>query len=106
MSGYTDPWAFMWRAATEAVGSGALDGDGLSPSWVCPGPYRLHRHLPHLPLSAESAEIGPLLRKVARYRLTLGQPDPDHLLEALSDDDALDDALAEELIIDLAPRRE
>jgi hypothetical protein len=75
----------------------------MSPSWVSPGPHRIHRHLPHLPLSAESADLGPLLRRVARYRLTLGQPDPEQLLEVLSTGDHIDEVLAE-LVIDLAPR--
>jgi hypothetical protein len=99
-----EPWSAMWKAGTEAARSATSAGDGMSPSWVSPGPHRIHRHLPHLPLSAESADIGPLLRRVARYRLTLGQPDPEQLLEVLSAGDHIDEALARELVIDLAPR--
>ena len=98
------PWSAMWNAGTEAARSDTSASDGMSPSWVSPGPHRIHRHLPHLPLSAEDADIGPLLRRVARYRLTLGQPDPEQLLEVLSDGDAIDEAMARELVIDLAPR--
>ncbi len=101
-----EPWCALWKAGTEAARSDTSAGDGMSPSWVSPGPYRIHRHLPHLPLSAERADIGPLLRRVARYRLTLGQPDPEQLLEVLSEGDAIDEALATELVIDLTPRRE
>jgi hypothetical protein len=43
---------------------------------------------------------------VARYRLTLGQPDPEQLLEVLSEGDAIDEGLARELVIDLTPRGE
>jgi hypothetical protein len=99
-----EPWGAMWNAATTVAKLEPNDSDGMSPSWVCRGPHKIHRHLPHLPLSAETAEIGPLLRRVARYRLTLGQPDPEQLLQALSDGNALDEAIARELIIDLAPR--
>lgn len=101
-----EPWAALWEAGTEAARSDTSAGDGMSPSWVSPGPHRIHRHLPHLPLSAEAADIDPLLRRVARYRLTLGQPDPEQLLEVLSEGDAIDEALARELVIDLAPRSE
>jgi hypothetical protein len=99
-----EPWSAMWKAGTEAARADTSAGDGMSPSWVSPGPHRIHRHLPHLPLSAEDADIGPLLRRVARYRLTLGQPNPEQLLEVLSAGDAIDDALARELVIDLTPR--
>jgi hypothetical protein len=57
-------------------------------------------------MRAETADIGPLLRPVARYRLTLGQPAPEQLLEVLSEGDAINEALARELVIDLAPRCE
>ncbi len=99
-----EPWSAMWTAGTEAARSDTSASDGMSPSWVSPGSHRIHRHLPHLPLSAEDADIGPLLRRVARYRLTLGQPDPEQLLEVLSEGDAIDEALARELVIDLTPR--
>jgi len=101
-----EPWCAMWKAGIEAARSDTSAGDGMSPSWVSPGPHRIHRHLPHLPLSAEDADIGPLLRRVARYRLTLGQPNPEQLLEVLSQGDAIDEALARELVIDLTPRGE
>ena len=101
-----EPWSAMWKAGTEAARSDTSAGDGMSPSWVSPGPHRIHRHLPHLPLGAENADIGPLLRRVARYRLTLGQPDPEQLLEVLSASAAIDEALARELVIDLTPQDE
>ncbi|HMJ34773.1 MAG TPA: hypothetical protein VK501_12745 [Baekduia sp.] len=101
-----EPWRALWEAGTDAARAASPSDDGMAPSWVSLGPHRIQRHLPHLPLSAESADIGPLLRRVARYRLTLGQPNPDHLLEVLSEGDAIDEALARELIIDLTPRDE
>lgn len=99
-----EPWSAMWKAGTEAAWSDTTASNGMSPSWVSPGPHRIHRHLPHLPLGAEQEEIGPLLRRVARYRLTLGQPDPEQLLEVVSEGDGIDENLAQELVIDLTPR--
>ena len=54
-------------------------------------------------MSAERAAIGGLLRQVALYRLTLGQPDPERLLDALNAGGAIDERLARKLVLDLTP---
>lgn len=93
-----NPWAEMFRLATDERGPGLSD---IYPSWIPPlaGAARIERYVPALPLSKESHALRRLLRTVGAYRLVLGQPRQEDLLRYLGNSAAdLDD-----LRIDLEP---
>ncbi|MBM4607487.1 helicase [Rhodococcus hoagii] len=93
-----DPWAAMFAAAEAAKSPTDTD---LVPNWVYtrPGGATIERYVPAMPLSRESVRYQRLLRTVAAYRLTLGQPRQEDLVRYLNDGDADGDVLR----IDLSP---
>ncbi len=98
----SDPWAALFDAAVAARGTASND---LVPYWVFPGDHHIERVVPNLPLSREIGRLSALRRSVAAYRLVIGQPRQDDLLQWLASrysEDELRD-LQEELRIDLAP---
>lgn len=96
--GCTDPWSTMFAAAEAAK---TPEDTGLVPDWVYarPGGATIERYVPAMPLSRESVRYQRLLRTVAAYRLTLGQPRQEDLVRYLSDGAADGEVLQ----IDLAP---
>ena len=92
-----DPWSAMFDEAVSELADGENE---LMPYWIYPGEAKIERHVPMLPLSREVAKLARLKRDVARYRLVLGQPRQDDLIEYLGDLPA--EKLAE-LRIDLSP---
>ncbi|MBM3673034.1 MAG: helicase [Actinobacteria bacterium] len=101
----SDPWAAMFASAAKATGD--TDGE-LSPYWVfCPegSPARIERHLPLLPLSRDLSKLDRLLKGVAAYRLSFGQPRQEELVHYLADRIPPDELaeLVQRLRIDLSP---
>lgn len=98
----TDPWDALFEAAVAARGSSTND---LVPYWVFPGDHHIERIVPNLPLSREVGRLAALKRSVAAYRLVLGQPRQDDLLQWLASRYSADELrdLQEELRIDLTP---
>lgn len=98
-----DPWGDPWAAMFEFAGS--MNASDLAPCWIfdeCEAPVRVRRTL-LLPSLSREAEIWPLLkRRLALYRLVLGQPRQEDLLAALERGD-ITEVQAREWRIDLSP---
>lgn len=97
-----NPWDALFDAAVAARGPSTND---LVPYWVFPGDHHIERIVPNLPLSREVGRLAALRRSVAAYRLVLGQPRQDDLLQWLASRYSADELreLQEELRIDLTP---
>lgn len=90
-----DPWRAMFDAAERA----REPGDPLiNPFWVFPleGGATIERYVPAMPLSREARHHQRLLKTLGAYRLVMGQPRQEDLLQSLGDD-------AEWMRIDLTP---
>lgn len=76
-----DPWkaAFEFAAAAEA---GQPYGE-FAPWWVYPGPAKVQRILARYPLSRDQDRYERLRDDLALYRLTLGQPRQEDMVELL-----------------------
>ncbi len=75
-----DPWAAMFDLA---AGDRLADQTMIHPYWVYPLPdgYHIERYVPALPLSREAHAYRRLMRTVGAYRLVLGQPRQEDLLQ-------------------------
>lgn len=76
--------ARAWRAAFDAA---VVSDNGLgefSPWWVYPGTARIHRVLAHYPLSRDIAKYERLRSALTLYRLTLGQPRQEDMVDMLA----------------------
>ena len=99
-----DPWAAMFEAA-----AASSDADGeIAPYWVFNPPgstARIERHVPLLPLSSDASKFERLLKAVATYRLSFGQPRQEELLKYLSGriPEAELAAIVNRLRVDLTP---
>lgn len=101
-SGARSLWlAAFTMAEQERDGSGSLGDLGeFAPWWIYDGPARIERIVPHYPLSRDESRYRRLVRNLALYRLTLGQPRQEDLLELLQRDGAAD---GDRATIDLSP---
>ena len=103
MSGNVDPWGELFAMALAKT----TDADGeMVPYWVFHrGPAKIERHVPVMPFSRDAAALPRLRKTLTAYRLALGQPRQEELIEFLgadrSDADLL--RLASRLRIDLSP---
>jgi hypothetical protein len=77
------PWDIIARRADESYG----DATGMSPWWTMPG-AELKRHLFALPQSRDLIRFARLRNQRLLYRLALGQPDQEDLVDLLTDHDA------------------
>lgn len=77
-----DPRA--WRAAFKAAGESENGLGEFSPWWMYPGPARIHRVLARYPLSRDIKKYELLRSALTLYRLTLGQPRQEDMVEMLS----------------------
>lgn len=84
---------------------GRSDGSEMVPMWVYEGgPARIERHLPVLPFSRDAAQLPRLRRTLAAYRLAIGQPRQEELLDLVAEVHGSDlDAALDLLRIDLSP---
>lgn len=97
-----DPWKALFDSAVAGRGPSTND---LVPFWVFPGEHQIERIVPMLPLSREIGRLAALRRSVAAYRLVIGQPRQDDLLQWLASRYSVEELirLQEELRVDLAP---
>lgn len=98
-----DPSGVVWDRLFEL---GASPDSEMVPYWVFDeGPARIERHVPVLPFSRDAAFYPKLKKSLAAYRLALGQPRQEELVEYLSQHRTEEEVqhLVEDLRIDLSP---
>lgn len=98
-----DVWEAMFEAAAAQRGP---DESEMVPYWVFnDGPARIQRWAPVLPFSRDAAALPKLRQSLAAYRLAIGQPRQEELLEFLGErlTDVELAALVDDLRIDLTP---
>ncbi len=100
--GAPDPWTAGYAAATELRN----DLGDITPHWVYPGPASITRIVAPYPLSIDHDRLRRLKDDVALYRLTMGQPRQEDLLNVLwRQGIQTDEHQAAKLLIDLTPPR-
>ena len=77
-----DPRA--WHAAFDAAVADENHLGEFSPWWMYPGPARIHRVLARYPLSRDIAKYERLRSALTLYRLTLGQPRQEDMVDMLT----------------------
>ena len=99
----TDPWRDLFERAAADRDPDALNQLGdLMPWWVFPGPSRIRRWTPSLPLSRDHDKARRLSELRGLYRLAFGQPRQEDLVNLLAASDHGGSDLAG-LRIDLRP---
>lgn len=83
----------------------ASDDPDIVPFWVYPGEAHIQRHVPMLPFSRDEERYRKLKRSLGLYRMVLGQPRQEDLIELLSGRFDHVQAMAAELRVDLSPPR-
>ena len=80
---HPDPWECLFRKA----GKNCTDKSGLEPYWLINGVHhaKIERMVCSFPLSWEESRIDDLKRTLAVYRLVLGQPRQDDLMQEILD---------------------
>lgn len=73
-----------WRAAFDAAATSSNELGEFSPWWMYPGSARIHRVIAHYPLSRDIAKYEQLRTALTLYRLTLGQPRQEDMVELLA----------------------
>ncbi|MGO2747011.1 helicase-related protein [Microbacterium sp.] len=73
-----------WRAAFDAAAGEDTTLGEFSPWWMYPGPARIHRVLSWYPLSRDIDRYERLRSALTLYRLTLGQPRQEDMVEMLA----------------------
>ncbi|HEX8079591.1 MAG TPA: helicase-related protein [Jatrophihabitans sp.] len=95
-----DPWEAVFAAARAQAASAGLDE--VTPYWVYPkkdGAF-IERYVVASPLSRETARFEVLVRMLADYRLTIGQPRQEDLIKYVGQRDDV-----EWMLLNLAPPR-
>lgn len=97
-----DPWKSAFAGAVAARTAAAND---LVPFWHFPGPARIERHVPALPLSREVDRFDALRRALVLYRMVFGQNRQEDLIAYLLAEIPENEipAVVEELKINLSP---
>lgn len=80
-SAEADPWKVAFELATRA--EDAAQYGEFAPWWVYPGPAQVQRILARYPLSRDELRYERLRDDLALYRLTLGQPRQEDMVELL-----------------------
>jgi hypothetical protein len=73
-----NPWQCAFNAAVDHAELGEF-----SPWWIYPGDARVERLIVHFPLSREDAQYERLRDSLALYRMMLGQPRQEDMMELL-----------------------
>lgn len=89
------PWQSAFDAAVDRPELGEF-----SPWWIYPGVAQVERLLVHFPLSREDAEYAKLRDSLTLYRLMLGQPRQEDMLELLRQRGVTESGVAQ---LDLRP---
>lgn len=78
---YPDPWECLFREAEK----NCTDKSGLEPFWIINGMHhaKIERIICNFPLSWEESRIDDLKRTLALYRLVLGQPRQDDMVQEI-----------------------
>ena len=76
-----DPCA--WRAAFESAERQPTEAGAFSPWWIYPGSSRIQRMLLQYPMSRDIDKYDRLRKSLTLYRLTLGQPRQEDMVEML-----------------------
>ena len=98
----SDPWATLFKKAA------GLSGHELAPFWIfdqCDHPVKIRRLVLIPTLSREMERWPVLTRRLALYRLVLGQPRQEDLLSAL-ERRGVDEDQVRRWRIDLSPPRD
>ena len=97
------PWVSL---VDSAIAARPVEETDLVPFWVYPGRAQIERHVPLLPLSREESRLTDLIRSLAVYRLVVGQPRQEELVELLRRRFSEDEVkhLVGVLSVDLSPR--
>lgn len=100
---HTDVWDEMFHAASEAEKQDLSD---LVPFWCLPDDgsniVKIERIVPMYPLSKARLVYERLVKVLTLYRLTLGQPRQEELLDTIHAAE-LDDTVLDKLFINLSP---
>ena len=72
------PWQYAFDAAVDHDELGEF-----SPWWIYPGDARVERLIVHFPLSREDAQYERLRESLTLYRMMLGQPRQEDMMELL-----------------------
>jgi hypothetical protein len=72
-----------WKVAFESAAGRHPELGEFAPFWIYPGEARIERQLVSFPLSRDLAKIDRLKEALTLYRLTLGQPRQEDMLEIL-----------------------
>lgn len=94
-----DLWTLIFERADQAAR--AERRPDLEPHWIAPGRHRVERHVLQLPYTAEAEAFERLKRRLAAYRVVLGQPRQEELLALLDRADL--DARIRNWAVDLSP---
>ena len=98
-----DPWRAAFLSAAASTDAAEAHSE-LRPYWVCPGPARVERYIPMLPLSRDHATWRDLQALLALYRLAYGQPDQEGMVRLLERQGVqLNEQRLDELRLDLSP---
>lgn len=73
-----------WRAAFDAAVDAENDLGEFSPWWIYPGSARIHRVIAQYPLSRDITKYERLRSALTLYRLTLGQPRQEDMVDMLA----------------------
>jgi hypothetical protein len=105
-TGAFDPWVELFNLAKA---SRKEDDTDIVPFWVFPlqGGAHIERHVPALPMSRDEAKADQLRRSLTVYRMAFGHSRQEDVVKYLlaKIDSGDERSMAEELSIDLAPRR-
>ena len=105
LNGSGDPWAILFEMAQNDAKE-AGDPDELVPFWVFPeGQHKIRRHTPVYPFSKDAERIDILKNGLVTYRMVLGQPRQEDLVNFLQQrfDEGLDINELLKYRIDLSP---
>ena len=72
-----------WRLAFEAASTGRSDLGEFAPYWIYPGDAKVERQIITYPLSRDIEKVERLKDALTLYRLTLGQPRQQDMLEMM-----------------------
>ncbi|MFC2142157.1 helicase-related protein, partial [Acidobacteriota bacterium] len=102
---FRDPWEYLFELA---VGLRDDEMDDIVPFWIyeAKGGPKIDRHVPCMPLSRDLERFRDLKQTLALYRMVVGQPRQEDLIEFLkniSNDEDHKEVLAD-FRIDLSPR--
>lgn len=94
------PWKMLGELADEW--GKTLDPSGLSPWWICEG-ATINRYLFDVPLSEQAHRLAWLQQQRLLYRLVLGQPNQEDLVEVLARHNDMNTPAVQQAILQLSP---